>query len=110
MLATIGAEDFIGLIGRTCDFDRLGLPAIHLRILDVKPRQQAQPSRNRTGPAPFIVELACEPTPGLTDSLGDLALPAAADNPARRLEHVWIGRVIPAGRDPHFAYFQLPLN
>ena len=110
MLATVRAEDFVGLIGRTCNFSCNDQVDIPLRILAVKPRPQAPLNDLKPRSMPFVVELACEPSPGLTDSLGDLQLPPAADTPARQIKQVWIGRVIPAGRDPSLAYFQLPIN
>ncbi|TDR77889.1 hypothetical protein [Paludibacterium purpuratum] len=110
MLANIRAEDFVPLIGSTCHFKRQELGDIQLRILAVRPRPLAQMTDGKARRTPFVVELACEPAPGLTDSLGDLRLPEAPDTPARQLPQVWIGRVIPAGRDPALAYFQLPFN
>lgn len=111
MLASVHAEDFVRLIGRTCNFARPNQPDMHLRIIGVKPGQLAGPCGVSVQSLPFVVEMACEPEPGLTDTLGDLELPPCkAGLPRQRLEHIWIGRVTPGGRDPKLAYFQLPFG
>lgn len=108
MLATICADDFMPLLGQCCYFHCAQHPVLELQIQAVRLRPRAQvPTGKRV---PFVVELASTQDMGLGDAVGRLALPAQAGLPAQVLHEVWLGRVIPAGRDPAFAYFQLPFN
>ncbi|OWY37191.1 hypothetical protein CEK28_18005 [Xenophilus sp. AP218F] len=110
MLAAIQAEDFMRLLGRHCIFRSPQQADIALQIQAVKLRPQAQSPHQAARRTPFVVELAAPGDTGMADAVGQLELPAADDGDPVRLDLVWIGRVIPAGRDPAQAYFQLPFN
>ncbi|KMN77029.1 hypothetical protein JW897_21345 [Chromobacterium alkanivorans] len=110
MLATVQAEDFMHLLGKHCIFRNPQHPDISLQVQAVKLRPQAQSPHQTARRTPFVVELAAEGATDLADAVGQLELPATEHSDAIRLDLVWIGRVIPAGRDPALAYFQLPFN
>ncbi|BAK77460.1 hypothetical protein NH8B_2661 [Pseudogulbenkiania sp. NH8B] len=110
MLATLCADDFIGLVGQYCSFQSEHHPELTLQIQAVKLRPQAQTPSATSRRTPFVVELAASPNTTVVDAVGRLTLPGHGTVETRQLDLVWIGRVIPAGRDPSLAYFQLPFN
>ncbi|UDM17747.1 hypothetical protein [Vogesella sp. XCS3] len=109
MLANIQAEDFMPLLGQPCLMCNEQFAAgitLHIQAIRLRPLAQLPGSAR----SPFVVELAMpEPAP-MGDLQGQLRLPAAVGGPEITLDEVWVGRVAAAGRDPAWAYFQLPFN
>ncbi|GGY24788.1 hypothetical protein [Paludibacterium paludis] len=109
MLSTVCADEFTKRLGQTCLFECSQGTTLRLTIQAVELRPLARLPRKPAGRTPFVVALVSEEPTVLADAVGRLSF-TAPDKPGPALEQVWIGRVIPAGRDPAFAYFQLPFN